>query len=197
MLRGYYDTGDTIVDNFRVHLEDLEESVNSYQFTPPDKWDWWPTHGFYSDLEKRLIPQDSEELGWGYVSNPAGGFLWFAFAGTSVAREHNFTLYLQIEDATRLTVRLGEWEGNGVRSPLMYEALEHLEESASRTDNFQIKKAGRFHGGESAAVAEVGFEPGDGYLALSDHGRLDMDGTVERLERMRGVVAEVAKRLST
>ncbi len=46
VLRGYCDTGDTIVDNFRIHLEDLEERTNSYLQIPPDKWDWGPRTGF-------------------------------------------------------------------------------------------------------------------------------------------------------
>ena len=200
VLRGYCDTGDTIVDNYRLHLENLEERTNSYLHTPPDKWDWWPITGFYTALE-RLMPQESQgdSPHWGYASNPAGGVLWFAFAGSSVAREpYKPVLYLSIEDATRLTVRLGG--GQGIRAPFMYEALRLLEESASRAGDFQdhqIKKAGRFRGGGTAAVAEVGFEPGDSYLALSDHGLVDMDRTVERLEGMREVVADVAKRLST
>ena len=47
VLRGYCDTGDTIVDNFRVHLEDLEERTNSYLHSPPDKWDQLQIEGFY------------------------------------------------------------------------------------------------------------------------------------------------------
>ena len=69
-------------------------------------------------------------------------------------------MYLQIEEATRLTVRLSERSGH-----------------ARQTHDFRIKKAGRFRGGASAAVDEVTFGDGESYLALKDGGIVDMDAS--------------------
>ncbi len=199
MLTKFRDIGDTIVDNFRVHLERWEERTNSYLHVKPCEWEWWRRQGFYTELEKRMPKEPRWNWpGGGYAANPAGGILYFAFAGNSVARNsHGITVYLQIENATRLTVRLGSWTEGGprIRAPLMYEVLGLLEESARQAGDFEIKKAGRFRGGGSAAVAEVTFADGKNYLALDGQGILDMDRTVRRLDRMREIVAEVASRL--
>ncbi len=85
---------------------------------------------------------------------------------------HEVRMYLQIEEATRLTVRLSERSGH-----------------ARQTHDFRIKKAGRFRGGASAAVAEVTFGDGGSYLALKDGGIVDMDATMRRLDRMREFIA--------
>ena len=87
-------------------------------------------------------------------------------------------MYLQIEEATRLTVRLSERSGH-----------------ARQTHDFRIKKAGRFRGGASAAVAEVTFGDGESYLALKDGGIVDMDATMRRLDRMRELIAGMPRGL--
>ena len=87
-------------------------------------------------------------------------------------------LVLQIEEATRLTVRLSERSGRG-----------------RQTHDFRIKKAGRFRGGASAAVAEVTFGDGESYLALKDGGIVDMDATMRRLDRMREFIAGMSRGL--
>ena len=87
-------------------------------------------------------------------------------------------LVLQIEEATRLTVRLSERSGH-----------------ARQTHDFRIKKAGRFRGGASAAVDEVTFGDGESYLALKDGGIVDMDATMRRLDRMRELIAGMPRAL--
>ena len=87
-------------------------------------------------------------------------------------------MYLQIEEATRLTVRLSERSGH-----------------ARQTHDFRIKKAGRFRGGASAAVDEVTFGDGESYLALKDGGIVDMDATIRRLDRMREFIAGMPRGL--
>ena len=64
-----------------------------------------------------------------------------------------------------------------------------------RPHDFRIKKAGRFRGGASAAVAEVTFGDGESYLALKDGGIVDMDATMRRLDRMRELIAGLPRGL--
>ena len=87
-------------------------------------------------------------------------------------------MYLQIEEATRLTLRLSERSRH-----------------ARQTHDFRIKKAGRFRGGASAAVDEVTFGDGESYLALKDGGIVDMDATMRRLDRMRELIAGMPRGL--
>ena len=82
-------------------------------------------------------------IAFGLIGDPvprvmfSGGVLWFIFTDESTKRPendqvHDIRVYAQIENAARLTVRLGNWETTQIRSPLMYEFL-HLAQSVSET----------------------------------------------------------------
>lgn len=192
VLREFPDTGDTIVDNFREHLENREYWTRAYRTMPPKDWGRWECEGFYADLEELL-----QSLGprWGYTHNPAGGYLYFAFGGSRWSHDgYDFALYLQIEQGVRLTVRLRRLEASPkVRAPFMRETLRLLK-TASESDHFAFSKAGTFRGGNSAAVADVGFSTGEppGYLALNANDHVDMDATATRLRRVSAVVGKLA-----
>jgi hypothetical protein len=59
-----------IVENFRCHLREIEDDVNSYAITPPVKWSWNAWKGFYSMLQIEL-----NDGNWNYVANPSTVFL--------------------------------------------------------------------------------------------------------------------------
>ena len=134
VLGRFPDTGDTIVDNFRAHLQVWENETISYRDEPVSKWDDKGRcyEGFYTELENRMAKEPKwKNPGWEYTNNPAGGFYCFYFAEITIAlKPYEVTMYLQIEGATRLTVRLGEWSGPGIKAPFMNEMLELLESKA-------------------------------------------------------------------
>ncbi len=208
ILNQYRDTGDAIVDNFRVYLQNWEDETNRYREEPFSKWEdnWMRYEGFYMDLERRMEKDDS--AGWEYVSNAAGGLLCFTFAWTEITdRQQPFRMYFQIEAypdpdesrknrtrlTTRLTLRLGDWDGPGIESPLMWEVFELLKgEGHSEFDGLGIEKAGRFRGGASAAVVKFTFgDKTNGYLALNA-GIVDSETTMKRLDRVRGVIDKLS-----
>ena len=197
VLDRFYDTGDTVVDNFYAHLQIWENETNSYLEVPVSEWhkNWMRYEGFYIELENRMVSEPRWKCGgWKYVSNPAGGFLCFTFAWNKTARKlYEIAIYLQIESATRLTLRLGEWSGPGVRAPFMYDVLRLLEDRSREAGDVRIRNAGRFRGGGSAAVADITFgDEEDSYLALDNKGIVDMDTTMRRLDRARELVVEIA-----
>ena len=196
VLDRFPDTGDTIVDNFRAHLQIWENETNSYLEVPASEWykNWKRYEGFYIELENRMVKEHRWNCGgWEYVSNQSGGFLCFTFAWHWTAREpYQIATYLQIASATRLTLRLGEWEGPGIRAPFMYEVLTLLKDRCREDEGIGIKKAGRFRGGGSAAVAEITFGDEDGYLALDYRGTVDVDTTMRHLDRARELVVDIA-----
>ena len=69
-----------------------------------------------------------------------------------------------------------------------------LEDNAQQSGDIRLKKAGRFRGGASAAVAEVAFGDGENYLARTDEDFVDMDATIRRLGRVREFVADLTGR---
>ena len=188
VLNQFRDLSNTIFDNFREYLQNREDVTNSYINVPFYQWDengcmWMRIEGFYSELENRMTAAqdlDWDWWGWDYAYNPAGGILWFAFGEINLPGNlQNFQAYLQIEDARRLTLRVTGEER--VTAPLMYEVLERLARIAEEVDGVEISKAGRFSGGNSAAVAEITFNGEEIYLALTAEGIVDMDATMERL----------------
>ena len=208
VLAPFSDVSDTIVGNFCNHLREWEETSRSFKRLPANRWlgdvdtpDVGEIrNGFYAELERRMIEGgDWGHVEWGYAANPSGGVLWFIFTDESMKRPehdqvHDISVYAQIENAARLTVRLGNWEATQIRSPLMYEFL-HLAQSVSESfPTITVAKAGRFRGGASAAVATIAFEQDGGYLALDEHGVVDMDATLKRLDVAMSFIKEICRR---
>ena len=192
VLNGFQDTGNIIADDFRTYLQNWEDEMNQWESTSYDDWEWTQWEGFYTEIERRW----GGDCGWGYVPNPAGGFLgcWLGF--TYIGTENRYAdLYMQIHDAMRLTVRLGS--GNAldrVRSPFMSQVLDALNEEAF--DDIRIEKAGAFRGGGAAAVANVTFDEQGPWFAVDPNGVVNMDATIERLRRLDTLLEKVATRLT-
>ena len=209
VLAPFSDVSDTIVNNFCTHLRTWEEKSRNFEHLPAIRWlgdvdtpsvgEIWA--GFYAELELRMIKGKGDwgHVEWGYAANPSGGVLWYVFTSESIkwqdqGQVHDIGVYAQIENAARLTVRLSNWSTTKIRSPLMYEFL-YLAESASESfPTVTVAKAGRFRGGASAAVATIEFEPDGEYLAVDEHGVVDMDTTLKRLEVAMSFIKEVCRR---
>ena len=188
VLAQFANTSDTIVENFRTHLQELENETNNFKKMKISKWndEWKSIEGFYTELEKRMRSDSStnwKQWGWNDVSNPQGGFIWFVFADYPIDLGFGpASLYFQIENATRLTIRISATEG--VSKEPMYQVLEILNKNINQTNGFSIKKAGRFYGGKSGAVAEILFDEENGYLASDKRGYVDMETTIQRLRQV-------------
>lgn len=194
VLNKFQDTGNTIVDDFRTHLQNREDDTNRWESAGYKKREWgqWECEGFYAELEHRW----DGCCGWGYISNPAGGFFgcWLGFKKIRIEDRHA-DLYIQIHDATRLTVRLGSGDAmDKVDSQFMYQVLKALNEEAF--DDIHIKKAGTFRGGGAAAVADVTFDEQGPWFAVDSNGVVNMDATIERLRRLEELLEKVATRLT-
>ena len=195
VLNKFQDTGNTIVDDFRIHLQNREDDTNRWESASYGEWGrgQWECEGFYAELEHRW----DGCCGWGYISNPAGGFLgwWLGFKNIRKGRHASLSLYIQIHNATRLTVRLGAGKAmDKVDSRFMYPVLDALKEEAF--DDIHIEKAGAFRGGGAAAVADVRFDEHGPWLAVDSNGVVNMDATIERLRRLEELLEKVATRLT-
>jgi len=193
ILSEYPESGNTIVEDFRRHLQRLESDTLSYMVKEPAEWNWRAVEGYYLHLEDRL-PKSNPK--WGYVSNPSGGFiaLWLHVLQVE---SMGCNLYLQIHQGVRLTVRASS-RGNGkVSSKQQWRVYEACRATADqgRIPGLQVSKFGRYGGGRSAAIADVEFINKDashiamtpdgrkatGYIAMTPDGSPDLDSTVERV----------------
>lgn len=193
VLNKFQDTGNTIVDDFRTHLQNWEDDTNRWESASYEEWEWRQWEGFYAELEHRW----DGCCEWGYIANPAGGFLgWWSDPDYCIGTEARYaSLYIQIHNATRLTVRLGSGKAMDKVDPQsMYQVLDALNEEAF--DDIRIEKAGKFKGGGAAAVAAVSFDEHGPWLAVDSNGVVNMDATIERLRRLEELLEKVATRLT-
>ena len=204
ILNKFTDTGDTIVDNFRTYLESWENETQSFCDLPIKQWheNWSRFEGFYMKLEKWMKGLNNREewewIGWSYVANRAGGYLLFWCATNHISVDSiNYNLYLQIESSnkTRLTARMSASSDSGpkVRSDVMYKVLDSLSNHAERCGDIEVKKAGRFSGGKSAAVAEITFKNSLDYIARKEDNKLDLNETTNQLVRAKELIESVSK----
>ena len=198
VLNKFRDTGNVIVDDFRTHLQKWEDDTDRWQSLCYRKWRWTQREGFYTALESQWSKNCGWDCGWEYIANPAGGFLacWLGHGDLWIRTQGRFAnLYMQIHDATRLTVRLGR--GNAldkVRGPFMWTVFDALNQVNTETSNdLQIEKAGRFRGGGAAAVADITFGDRNTWLAVDEKGIVNMDASIEHLHLVAELLRKVAK----
>ncbi len=169
-----------IMDDFSDYLQELEKDTESWKETPLEKWSWRAWEGFYRCLEERIDPGSKKNMNWGYVSNPAGGFLALYWEpGGDVylqAEQEKLCFKIWVEDSDQRSERRQHW----------HEQIVHAGESLG----LPIKKPARFGSGTSMTVAIL---EGDWRQSGSD-GRLDLEKTVEELKKAERVLqAAVSK----
>jgi len=199
ILDGIQPQEDQILFQFHEHLTAWETETSSYRtdklFKEENRelnWSWRGIEGYYRDLEQALHESGkmNSENGWHYVANAAGGFLGFYWFWKPL-EDFNCSLYLQIESATRLQVRVTDcYDENGSEikssSEHRYQILWKLEElhKALKISDFTIAKSGRYRPGTWAGVVDVKFHGTATYLATRADGTLDFEETVSRLNQV-------------
>jgi hypothetical protein len=136
-----------IYRDFVENLNALEQSENAFETAVIGAWDWPEWHGLYRFLDTRLDGLDDK--GWGYVSNPSGGFLgfWWHFLEWK-----GHPVYLQIEQGN-VCFKIGDVYEN--HSEVRNEWFSILMEKAEAQGFTEIVKPQRFGSGTSMTVAIV------------------------------------------
>jgi len=107
ILKKYYVTcKDKIIQDYVDYLIWIDNDVRSFMVEPINNWSGHAYKGFFTNLIKEKTVNLENDYGWGYVSNPKGGFngFWWYFLEGSLL-EHNASaetsidkIYLQIEN---------------------------------------------------------------------------------------------------
>ena len=95
-LNGYEGSNPILLD-FRAYLQAREDDTNSFKDWKKEErtqWSKYAWQGFLRHIEEEFI--NCMRGGWGYVSNPAGGFWGFAW-GFNKIEKREAELYLQLE----------------------------------------------------------------------------------------------------
>ena len=204
VLDGFQDTQNTIVDDFRTHLQRWEDDTNRWKSECYRKWQWEQWEGFYAALES-MWGEKGDWCGWVYYPNQSGGFLACWLYGGQRGQFNRIgtckryaELFIQIHDAMRLTVRLGSGTAmDKVDNPLMWQVFNVLKQVNGETaDDIGIKKPSRFRGGKGGVIADVTFGDQDPWFAIDANGIVNMDASIERLLRVQELLRKVAKHLT-
>jgi hypothetical protein len=178
-----------ILLNYREHLQKIEEDTISYKTLPYNKWSFYAWQGFYKELEKKDKDKDKDKdkgldiTSWGYVPNPAGGFLgiWWYYKDIEDGK-----MYLQIEQG-KLCFKI-HYKGKRNRSIVRGEYHSKLM-SVKGDKNPEIVKPARFGAGTVMTIAIV--EPND----LFGNDFVNISKVVERLKQYQGLIDDVVNPL--
>lgn len=183
----YYGGHNSILIDFRQHLQRLEDQTNSYtawtQSGTPDGWFAW--EGFYRRLEDELFDGTTYWNGWGYVPNKSGGFLGFWWRPS----DSDARLYLQIETKPgkeaklRFKVNTAEGKTNEEMQRLKWHWHNRvLAAGEGRVVKPRVLKIAKKY--MTVACWK------DEWLAFSMDGKLDLSNTVENLKQAESVWKE-------
>lgn len=175
-----------IFTDYREHLEEIEEQVESFKDSPPEEWSALSPKwvGFYKRLQSRL-----DVCGWKYVANPSGGFYALWWNSIKVA---NCCLYLQLEES-KLCFKIAivkeeqedkkeEKRDRAFRREIRNSWHKKLMERANDY-NLSLQKPDRFGSGTWMTVCVSGEE----YIKCTS-GLVDIDKTVSYLRQSEDLV---------
>ncbi|MDE0471709.1 MAG: hypothetical protein OXH57_07185 [Ekhidna sp.] len=161
----------------------MDESIKSYSTKPLNEWNgWYSWQGFYAELQKHIGGN------WGYVSNPAGGFLGFWWHWKCVEFENKkFEFYLQLE-YHKLIFKLYTHKTNERKK--VRDIYRRFLFQKAKELNIPVKKYGRIGKWMGVAILE------GGYRVTNENGTLDFDGTLTVLKQNMNLLDEVKKEIT-
>ncbi|MCT7654458.1 hypothetical protein MBH78_05885 [Oceanimonas sp. NS1] len=174
-----YQGNNTIVLDYREHLESIHTDVNGFLTLPLE--DWQPLsrtwQGFYQWLQRELGIGDNHYRAWDYVANPSGGYmgLWWSFQGTD---DPDAELSLQLMEhrlCIKLNVDVTERRSE-LREHFYHRVMRQVQELG-----LPMEKPARFGVGNFMTLCELQHD----YRVADENGLLDPQATLERLHSLK------------
>lgn len=178
ILNQYTQTHSDIFNDFKAHLNDLEESVQSYQSMPKEKWTSLSWTGFYMAL-KDITGREDTKCNWKYIPNQAGGFMgfWWNFDKTN-----GITSHVQLEGNEKIN-RLVFKLKTETPTKALYASWSKTLVKLSSELGLAISKPKRLGSGRSVTVALLTND-----FRIFNDGVLDMDATVAMLSKAQRIL---------
>lgn len=182
ILRPHDSVTNNILCDYRENLEQLNDNINGFKTDPINKWGWYQWIGFFSTIKKEIGGN------WGYVSNPAGGFLGFWWHWThKTLDDKDFAIYLQLEYSKLIfKIEVNEHRKNCDR--LREHCRKPLFEIAKQ-QNIKLEKYGK--AGAYMGIAKLS----DDFRLSKSDGLLDLPATIENLKKMERLLNTVVEKL--
>lgn len=169
ILNNGYDAGidNAIFQDFRGHLQKIEDRVQSYLTLPVSKWHTQSWVGFYLNLQKQL----GTGL-WKKVNNESNGFMGFWWGGKSgkpylLLEEQKLCFKIKADDQSDKKKIRNDW----------YKLIK----SKSSDANFTLEKPARFGSGKNMTVMIASRD----YRKTTEEGYIDMEATVDGLRKIQ------------
>ena len=176
-----YKGKNSILLDYREHLQSIEDEVDSFKSKKFSDWgEWHAWIGFYRELQNRLGTG-----GWDYVPNPTGGFLGFWWCNVWAGE---CELYLQLEyNKLCFKIHVRDKDKRNTLRSKWFNAI--ITEAANK--NFNVVKPARFGSGNVMTVCIAK----DEYRQLNADGFINMDLTVEYLRKAEELLKSACEKI--
>ncbi len=174
-----YSGKNTILLDYRSHINDISQKVESFKTLPIDSWNWHSWIGFYLELQAEFNTGD-----WGYVANPTGGFLgfWWHKQGDNESKQ-----YLQLEHKNKklcFKIRVDE---KSLRKHLRNKWNKAILSKSKTQSSLVIEKPNRFGSGNYMTVCVLNQD----FRVSNEHNILDIKETIQLLKSAENLLASV------
>jgi len=178
-----YDTNNNIINDYTNHLQNIEDSIDSYKIIPIDKWTYNSWKGFFIELREKL-----DDGNWDYVSNPNGGFLGFWWNWNSNDEYH---IYLQIDHSiSKITFKLYTKTGAKIEKAVVNKWKKHI---VYNENNIIIKKPKVVRTGKSVTIGILENE----FRQTNNDNIIDIDKTIEFIRQIEAIKFEKFNSINT
>lgn len=172
-------TNNDIIDNYTNYLQDIDNSIKSYQILPITQWHYNSWKGFFIELRKKL-----NNGNWDYVSNARGGFLGFWWNWNSNDEYH---FYLQIDhNIEKITFKLYTKTDKKIEKSIINKWKKII---AYDKEGLIIKKPKVVRSGKSVTIGILENE----FRMTNEDRIIDMDKTIDFIHKIEDIKIEKFK----
>ena len=171
-----YSRSNTIIIDYRSHLQSISDQVESYKSVKIENWERYQWIGFYLRIQEEL-----DDSNWDYIPNPQGGFLGFYwhFQG-----DNNCKQYLQLEQ-NKLCFKI--FVNNPKERSVLRNKWFNIIYNKADERRIKLKKPSRFGNGRYMTVCIY-----DEYRECNNYNQIDVDKTIKKLKIFESIL-EVVK----
>ena len=171
-----YKGSNSILLDYKNHLQSISDRVDSYQNSPISEWKWHSWIGFYIRLQTELGAGD-----WDYVHNPSGGFLgmWWHFQGDDSCEQ-----YIQLEEE-KLCIKI--WVNKAEDRKALRAKWFRTFVDSGKEKKLSLTKPARFGSGKFMTVCIFSGE----YRQIDENGIINIKHTVALLQKAEHILRSV------
>ena len=179
-----YKGQNSILLDYRAHLQDIENKVKNFKEVAIDKWSRYAWMGFYMYLQENF----NCTANWKYVSNSSGGFIafWWHHSDEKPYLQIEYKKYkehkkdnepeTQVVGKLRFKIKSGENSKPGELRPEWFGKLKKASKKS-----FPLRKEGR--AGKHMTICEFRDKSSQNeFRVCNSGGAIDLEKTIERLK---------------